>query len=198
MLQQLPLNINHLATTGAINYRRNNLTDIRDFQAGPGSVVTGLTELNWITNIAAKAKAAAAAVKAKAAADFVAIKARAAADIELVKKAAAAEKVKIADDIVRAKAAAGAAIHHFADITKEAAIKAIQAATAAAKAEGVKLANELISDAEAQGHVLTEEAKVKILALAIQVGQDTSDKIVDSEAKTDDFLDAYKNGPLST
>jgi len=46
----------------------------------------------------------------------------------------------------------------------------IASATDIAKAEGVKLANQLINDAKAQGHVLDDAVKAKILALSIQIG----------------------------
>jgi len=77
-------------------------------------------------------------------------------------------------------------------LTKEEAIIAIKAASVAAKAEGAKLANQLIDDVEAEGVVLDEQAKLKILALSIQVGIDAASKIGDVDTTLDELLDGHK------
>ena len=145
-----------------------------------------LEELNWFTNALAKAKAAAAAEAAK-------IKHAAAVAAEHAKEKlhddAVAIKQHLHDDIAAAKTAAA----HFAALSKDAAKEMIMEASAAAKVEGAKLANQLIDDAEAQGHVLDAEAKDKILALSIAVGQSASDKVGAADQKVNDMLDSHRN-----
>mgnify|MGYP000887905973 CR=1 FL=1 len=211
-LQQLQTNIGHLRTRGLLNSQANQYTttNVGHIRGGKSSVIT-LSELNWITDAAAKAKAAAAAAAQKVKEDAAAAKAKAAA-----LAAAAAAKVKegeqvvvqhVKDDIAAVKALpehikeqlaaeltqAKAMAAKFAQMSKAEAAQVIAAAGAMAKAEGAKLANQLIDDVEAEGHTLDADAKAKILALSIQIGQDVSDKIGDAEIGIDAVLDSKKN-----
>ena len=63
--------------------------------AGDRHSVISLSELNWITDGIAKAKAAAAAAAKKVEADAAAVKAKIAADAAAAKAAAAAEAAKV-------------------------------------------------------------------------------------------------------
>merc|ERR1712195_420312 len=102
------------------------------------------------------------------------------------------DHVKI--DIAKAKIAAG----HFAQMSVASAKDIIHAATEMAKAEGIKLANQLITNAEAEGHVLDDVAKAKILALSIQVGENVSDKVGAADLKMNAMLDSHKNAFTSS
>ena len=200
-LQELPTNIHTLRTSGLLNSHANRWTTTNvGHMAGDRHSVISLGELNWITDAAAKVKAAAAAAKAKAAAEAAKVKQAAINaehhvvdvvkhDIDAVKNLPAAVKAHLAEDIAKAKVAAA----HLAAITKDEAAVIIHEATDMAKAEGAKLANQLIDDAEAEGHVLDDAAKAKILALSIQLGQDTSDKIGEEAQGLEAVLDSHRN-----
>ena len=211
-LQELQTNIHTLRTSGLLNSHANRWTTTNvGHMSGDRHSVISLGELNWITDAAAKVKAAAAAAKAKAAAEAAKVKAAADAeaaklkqaaidaehhvvdvvkhDIDAVKNLPAAVKAHLAEDIAKAKVAAA----HLAAITKSEAAEIIHEATDMAKAEGAKLANQLIDDAEAEGHFLDDEAKAKILALSIQLGQETSDKMGEEAQGLEAVLDSHRN-----
>ena len=193
-LQVLPSNFGQVHTAGLLNSHasKDTITNVGKLVGDRTSVIT-LSELNWITDAAAKAKAAAEAAAAKAKAAEAALVQKVKDDIAATEAAIAALpqhiKDRLAADLAKAKAAAA----KFAQITEAEALAVIGAATAAAKAEGSKLANELFDDLEAEGHVLSDEAKAKVLALSIEIGQDVSDKIGEAEQGIDAVLDSKKN-----
>lgn len=197
-LMEMPTNIHSLQTSGLLNSHANRWTSTNvGHLHGDRTSVISLSELNWFTNALAKAKAAAAAeaakVKAAAAAEAAKVKHAAAAAAAHVKEQlhedALALKQHLAEDISKAKVAAA----HFASLSKEAAKEMIMEASAMAKHEGAKLANQLISDAEAEGHVLDADAKDKILALSIAIGQSASDKVGEVDQKVNDMLEKHRN-----
>lgn len=76
---------------------------------------------------------------------------------------------------------------------KEAGKVVIHNAADAAKHEGSKLANILITDAENQGHVLDATAKDKIHALSNKVASSAGNKIGQVDQKVNDMLEKHRN-----